>query len=422
MSCITTFTGASFDPTAPEVNKLNIHDVAHALSMLCRANGHFPVFYSVAQHCLNCMAEAQARGYSRRVQMACLLHDAAEAYLQDIPRPVKIQLAKYNELEEALLQIIWSKWLDAPLTKEEYRQVFEIDDALLYTEFHHFMNQEIITPQSLKIEPILCTEPFEAVEQRYLQEFYRLTATDTDKAFVGVDWCKGKWMAVTLSGGTTGFKLYHDIAALCNDNQTAASILIDIPIGLAKDRSEEPFRPDAEARSCLNNRDGKSWRTSSVFPAPYRDVVYSEDYETANALSKKLGKGLSLASWGFCSAIRQVDEFLQSNPQWKNRLLESHPEVAFQALNRKRPLSSSKKYSDGIQERIGILEAYCLNIREIVQTAKKSMHNDILDAACLAVTGMLGNLYGFSTIPASPVADSTGLMMQMVMIKNILTF
>ena len=55
VSEIMTYTGKMFDPLRPEWEKIDIADIAHALSMLCRANGHFPTFYSVAQHCINCM-------------------------------------------------------------------------------------------------------------------------------------------------------------------------------------------------------------------------------------------------------------------------------------------------------------------------------------------------------------------------------
>ena len=69
-----------FDPLHPNTDLIDIEDIAHALSMLCRANGHFKSFYSVGQHCINCAKEAKARGYSSFVQLACLLHDASEAY------------------------------------------------------------------------------------------------------------------------------------------------------------------------------------------------------------------------------------------------------------------------------------------------------------------------------------------------------
>ena len=99
MSEIMTYTKKMFDPLHPNAELIDTEDIAHALSMLCRANGHFKSFYSVAQHSINCMKEAKARGYSERIQLACLLHDASEAYLSDVTRPVKAELPRYKEIE-----------------------------------------------------------------------------------------------------------------------------------------------------------------------------------------------------------------------------------------------------------------------------------------------------------------------------------
>ena len=111
MSAIKTYSGIMFDPLEPNSDLIQIEDIAHALSMLCRANGHFKSFYSVGQHCINCAEEAAVRGYSARVQLGCLLHDGSEAYLSDVTRPVKKALPKYLEIEEPLQNSIWNKWL-----------------------------------------------------------------------------------------------------------------------------------------------------------------------------------------------------------------------------------------------------------------------------------------------------------------------
>lgn len=64
MSEIMTYTKKMFDPLHPNAELIDIEDIAHALSMLCRANGHFRSFYSVVQHSINCMKEAKTRGFS----------------------------------------------------------------------------------------------------------------------------------------------------------------------------------------------------------------------------------------------------------------------------------------------------------------------------------------------------------------------
>lgn len=73
---ITTFTGKHFYPMSPDPMAICIEDIAHALSLICRGNGHVHKFWSVAEHCICCAKEAEARGLSARVILACLLHDA----------------------------------------------------------------------------------------------------------------------------------------------------------------------------------------------------------------------------------------------------------------------------------------------------------------------------------------------------------
>ena len=130
-SYITTYGGTHFTPTEPKKEDLHITDIAHSLSMLCRGNGHVKTFFSVGQHCIHCAMEAQARGYSKRIILACLLHDASEAYMSDVPRPFKQELPDYKKWEDALLDIIYEKYLGTPLSAEETALVKEVDDDRL---------------------------------------------------------------------------------------------------------------------------------------------------------------------------------------------------------------------------------------------------------------------------------------------------
>lgn len=177
MSAIRTYTGKMFDPLRPDPVLIDIADISHALSMLCRANGHFKTFYSVGQHCINCMKEAQMRGYSRRVQLGCLLHDGSEAYLSDVTRPVKEVLPEYLVIETPLQEAIWNKWLCEPLTQEELAQIFGIDDDMLYHEFAALMDTRF--PGE---EPTLVSSPcfdfmeFSRCAETFLQLFEQLTA------------------------------------------------------------------------------------------------------------------------------------------------------------------------------------------------------------------------------------------------------
>ena len=70
---ITTISHIKLDPTNPTEDSIDIIDIAHGLSMLTRDNGHFDTFFSVARHSINCALEAGIRGYSKKVQLLCLL-------------------------------------------------------------------------------------------------------------------------------------------------------------------------------------------------------------------------------------------------------------------------------------------------------------------------------------------------------------
>ena len=97
-----TFTGRAVYPLDPDPADFDIVDIAHALSMACRYAGHVRRFYSVAEHCV-----LMARHFSAPVNRKwALLHDASEAYLVDVPRPVKPYLAGYREAENDLMQMI----------------------------------------------------------------------------------------------------------------------------------------------------------------------------------------------------------------------------------------------------------------------------------------------------------------------------
>lgn len=123
---IQTFTGRKFFPAAPSPDDVHIEDIAHALSMLCRYGGHCRQFYSVAEHSLHAsffVPPADA--------LWALLHDASEAYLVDVPRPVKPLLGGYRDLEAGIMRAVCTRFGLAP---EEPPAVSRVDRALLFDE------------------------------------------------------------------------------------------------------------------------------------------------------------------------------------------------------------------------------------------------------------------------------------------------
>lgn len=169
MSAITTYTGRHVDPVNPEVRDLVLEDIAHSLSLQCRGGGHVRRFFSVAQHCLVCASEARMRGFSSRVILGALLHDASEAYLCDVPRPIKQELPRYQEVEERLLEMIWTKYLGSPLEEREREQIREIDDDEMSMEFHVLMAEEISDRwRQMRTNPSYSYEDPVQVQERFL--------------------------------------------------------------------------------------------------------------------------------------------------------------------------------------------------------------------------------------------------------------
>lgn len=100
-----TYTGRQFWPLRPRGEDIDLLDIAHALSNQCRFAGHTRSFYSVAEHSV----------YVSRIvppewAAVGLLHDASEAYLMDVPRPIKGHLGGYREMEEALMWTVCARF------------------------------------------------------------------------------------------------------------------------------------------------------------------------------------------------------------------------------------------------------------------------------------------------------------------------
>ena len=164
-----TYTGKRFDPMQMTPEEVSLRDIAHALSLLCRGGGHMKYFYTVGLHSLNCAREAASRGWSDRLVLACLLHDASEAYLSDIIRPVKVHLSNYLEIEEQIMQTILTHFHLGDLTPEEHVLWHQIDDEMLSQELKSLMNGEHeMIPVPLTSEPDFRERPHEEVEERIL--------------------------------------------------------------------------------------------------------------------------------------------------------------------------------------------------------------------------------------------------------------
>lgn len=91
--------GRYFDLANPQPEQIDIRDIAAALSKICRFGGHCRQFYSVAEHLIHCLITAQLDGLSHSECVAVFLHDASEAYVGDMVKPLKIMLLEYQQIE-----------------------------------------------------------------------------------------------------------------------------------------------------------------------------------------------------------------------------------------------------------------------------------------------------------------------------------
>lgn len=173
---IETYTGNQCFPLDPRQEEIHIEDIAHALSLVCGFNGQSRFFYSVGQHSLGVQEELAKAGYPAKIQIYGLLHDAAEAYICDLTRPVKPFILGYYEIEGVLQSTIHRRFGLAPMLDEHIRWVIkEFDDMLLRAEGEALTSNCAgwINELPLCNRKIVSENPI-SVEKRFLKRFEEL--------------------------------------------------------------------------------------------------------------------------------------------------------------------------------------------------------------------------------------------------------
>lgn len=161
---IRTISGKYVNVFDPNPDDILIEDIAHALSHQCRFGGHLPEFYSVAQHSLECFLLA-----SPEEELQALMHDASEAYLLDMPKPIKLGMPQYNDIEDKLMKVIADKFGFAHHKSDE---VAQIDHFMLEREWDVLMLGKFD-----KFPRIGCVSPNEA-KRRFLVAFNKIKIWD----------------------------------------------------------------------------------------------------------------------------------------------------------------------------------------------------------------------------------------------------
>lgn len=166
---IQTYSGRKFWPMDPRADEIHIEDIAHALSLQCRYAGHCLRFYSVAEHSV-LMAWWLFRNVGPGAALQGLLHDASEAYLVDVPRPVKPHLAGYKDAEARVMAAVRERFglPDMPAV------VKEADDRIIGDELVNLrpMDWHAAYDDPLGVS-LMYLEP-EAAESKFLASFTAL--------------------------------------------------------------------------------------------------------------------------------------------------------------------------------------------------------------------------------------------------------
>jgi hypothetical protein len=176
-STIKLFTGGYYDLANPRACDVHIEDIAHALAYICRFGGHIPRWYSVAEHSVECWLKVVGELHSREIQLACLLHDAAEAYLGDVVKPLKVLLDPiYGPLEKKNEQAIAERFgVDFGSTKIVWKR---IDREMLLAERDAIFGKDgQVWSGEESVEKYVFQPQFNdpvAAEQRFLSAFYEI--------------------------------------------------------------------------------------------------------------------------------------------------------------------------------------------------------------------------------------------------------
>jgi predicted RNase H-like nuclease len=241
---------------------------------------------------------------------------------------------------------------------------------------------------------------------------------------VGVDGCPGGWIAVWRhEGGDPSVRVFSGFADLL-DAFPEETVAVDMPIGLPDFSQRGGRGPEALVRPLLGQRQ------SSVFSIPSRAAVYAETapfttveawYEAHRHASRVAmttsdpPRGVSIQAFGIFPKIREIDALLRKRIDLRDRVIESHPEVAFMRINGGQPMRLPKKIKgmvnpDGMEERKALLGRHGYERRFLDQrppTGAKS--DDLLDAACMMLVAGRIDRGEAASYPDPPGRDAHGL-------------
>lgn len=168
---IRTSTGILVDPWNLDPDDIMVEDIAHSLSHQCRFTGHTCRFYSIAEHCI--LVASFLKSFGPRIQLAGLIHDAAEAYFGDMAGPSKRrqEMHEYDHAEHVAAETIMFKYVGV-LTPDEKAAVKKADADAYYLERRGLIRPGYLEPIEISIP--LGLQSIEMVTACYIRAFVRL--------------------------------------------------------------------------------------------------------------------------------------------------------------------------------------------------------------------------------------------------------
>jgi predicted RNase H-like nuclease len=227
---------------------------------------------------------------------------------------------------------------------------------------------------------------------------------------LGVDGCKGGWIAVAWDGRPEGDTVVHIIERFAEIAAMDADIIaVDMPIGLP-DIARNGRGCDGDARRRLR------FKASSVFPAPARSTLAARDHAEASAINRKFSDpshGISAQAYNILRKIAEVDDVI--SPVHQNRIFEVHPELCFYAMNDEACVREKKREPEGEARRRVLLRknGFPIDHLELPTAPRRLWATDDLIDACACAWSAKRIRDGLNLrLSADPPLDGRGLRME----------
>lgn len=219
---------------------------------------------------------------------------------------------------------------------------------------------------------------------------------------VGVDGCRGGWLAVVLNAGVVTARVFTHFSELLSAYPDATAFAVDMPIGLWTSGRARARPCDVLARKRLGKR------AACVFIPPTRAMLRATTYTPLR------GHGLSVQAYNLIPRIRELDSLL--TPELQERVWESHPELSFAAMTGA-PIASPKRTKPGQEaRRHAVQNALRLGNSELDALWDSCRHasagyDDLLDACALAWSAWRHTVNQSEVCVGEPAHDERGLLM-----------